>query len=285
MRKIHVDLQADRLNIASYKKYNELLQGLVNDAVIDWFFDERDNSLDYYINRIFPEIYTKLNVERSEIKINLVLNMDSIIDSENPVAHLRKKVRTFISEINCEYIDTLFFYGDHTQRKSYFEKTTKVISEEFNCDIGNISKYEYGEVYENPNNLLGAKSITKVNILNKILSYYNLIFIRNIKVTGRKPNDYSEKDVAILEMAFQKLALQSEKLQIPLTALVVNYYMDVLKTENILVIANDYKTVTNDFEVNKVDLNDSEKAILNKTITLIEKILNDKKEAETDAEY
>lgn len=86
-------------------------------------------------------------------------------------------------------------------------------------------------------------------------------------------------------MAFQKLALQSEKLQIPLTALVVNYYMDVLKTENILVIANDYKTVTNDFEVNKVDLNDSEKAILNKTITLIEKILNDKKEAETDAEY
>ena len=83
MKKIYVDLQSDRVNISSYNNYKNLLEKVIETDKIDLFFDDRDISLDYYIERIFPELYSKSKLERSEFAINYVLDIKKTKKTHN----------------------------------------------------------------------------------------------------------------------------------------------------------------------------------------------------------
>lgn len=205
MKKIYVDLQSDRVNISSYNNYKNLLEKVIETDKIDLFFDDRDISLDYYIERIFPELYSKSKLERSEFAINYVLDIKKTKKTHNYYIYLKNKIELIIDKLKCEFIDRIFVYGISEVELTTIMPVLNELAKEFNFTIGQVSWKDGKEIYTFEIDNTTSERIVKSAVLNYTLSYYNLVYVVNSQLTGRKINNISEETIAILELSFHKL--------------------------------------------------------------------------------
>ncbi|ANZ98228.1 hypothetical protein BFC20_11210 [Brochothrix thermosphacta] len=273
MKKIYVDLQSDRVNISSYNNYKNLLEKVIETDKIDLFFDDRDISLDYYIERIFPELYSKSKLERSEFAINYVLDIKKTKKTHNYYIYLKNKIELIIDKLKCEFIDRIFVYGI-----SEFELTTIMpvlneLAKEFNFTIGQVSWKDGKEIYTFEIDNTTSERIVKSAVLNYTLSYYNLVYVVNSQLTGRKINNFSEETIAILELSFHKLNILAKKFNTTVPALIIKKHFELENTQSMLINSNTSHTFVNVEELEKIEIHENGNQEILNTINFIEKVL------------
>lgn len=273
MKKIYVDLQSDRVNISSYNNYKNLLEKVIETDKIDLFFDDRDISLDYYIERIFPELYSKSKLERSEFAINYVLDIKKTKKTHNYYIYLKNKIELIIDKLKCEFIDRIFVYGISEVELTTIMPVLNELAKEFNFTIGQVSWKDGKEIYTFEIDNTTSERIVKSAVLNYTLSYYNLVYVVNSQLTGRKINNISEETIAILELSFHKLNILAKKFNTTVPALIIKKHFELENTQSMLINSNTSHTFVNVEELEKIEIHENGNQEILNTINFIEKVL------------
>ncbi|ODJ52570.1 hypothetical protein [Brochothrix thermosphacta] len=273
MKKIYVDLQSDRVNISSYNNYKNLLEKVIETDKIDLFFDDRDISLDYYIERIFPELYSKSKLERSEFAINYVLDIKKTKKTHNYYIYLKNKIELIIDKLKCEFIDRIFVYGISEVELTTIMPVLNELAKEFNFTIGQVSWKDGKEIYTFEIDNTTSERIVKSAVLNYTLSYYNLVYVVNSQLTGRKINNFSEETIAILELSFHKLNILAKKFNTTVPALIIKKHFELENTQSMLINSNTSHTFVNVEELEKIEIHENGNQEILNTINFIEKVL------------